>query len=340
MADPENYTVGWICSTSTEAVAARLVLDERHEAPDLVAWGDKNVYTLGKIGRHNVVIAVLPDEDEGLEAAASVAAHMSNSFHNIRIGLMVGTAGGAPGAHDIRLGDVVVSSPRGGYGGVFQYDFGKTVQGRDFEHTRFLNQPPELLRSALVSLEVDYEIDGHRIEETISSILDKNPTLSQRFQRPQPHTDRLYKSDISHDAACTTVCSDDPSTMIQRPERDPEKFEDDVTIHHGLIASANRLMRDALARDQLAAENDVLCFERGAAGLVNRFPCLVICGISDYADSHATQEWQGYAAMTAAVFAKDLLGTISPNKIQSERKILPVMSGNFFRRVTPNSDMC
>jgi hypothetical protein len=53
---------------------------------------------------------------------------MLNTFHNIRIGLMLGIGGGVPSkSHDIRLDDVVVSAPRGGEGGVFQYDFGKSI---------------------------------------------------------------------------------------------------------------------------------------------------------------------------------------------------------------------
>ncbi|KAH6657082.1 hypothetical protein BKA67DRAFT_554203 [Truncatella angustata] len=44
---------------------------------------------------------------------------------NVRIGLMVGIGGGAPSLkHDIRLGDIVVSSPGYGTGGVLQYDYG------------------------------------------------------------------------------------------------------------------------------------------------------------------------------------------------------------------------
>ncbi|KAK1838827.1 ankryin repeat protein [Colletotrichum chrysophilum] len=45
---------------------------------------------------------------------------MLHSFPNMRIGLMVGIGGGAPSQkHDIRLGDVVVSTPNSGRGGVF-----------------------------------------------------------------------------------------------------------------------------------------------------------------------------------------------------------------------------
>jgi hypothetical protein len=44
-----------------------------------------------------------------------------------------------------------------------------------------------------------------------------------------------------------------------------------------------------------------------AAGLMNDFPCLVIRGICDYADSHKTKEWQGYAAAVAAAYTRELL---------------------------------
>ena len=130
MSNPSNYTVGWICAIGTEYVAAQEFLDEEHEAPDFVSPNDTNDYTLGKIGKHNVVIAVLPDGEYRTASAASVATNMFNSFPNVRIGLMVGIGGGVPSEkHDVRLGDVVVSAPRDGEGGAFQYDFGKTIQG-------------------------------------------------------------------------------------------------------------------------------------------------------------------------------------------------------------------
>jgi nucleoside phosphorylase len=47
-----------------------------------------------------------------------------------------------------------------------------------------------------------------------------------------------------------------------------------------------------------------------AAGLMDQLPCLVIRGICDYSDSHKHQQWQGYAALAAAVYAKLLLGIV------------------------------
>ena len=85
-------------------------------------------------------------------------------------------------------------------------------------------------------------------------------------------------------------------------------------------------MKDALARDTLVKEKDVLCFEMEAAGLINHFLCLVIRGICDYSDSHKNKEWQGYAAMSAAVYAKDLLCRIAPSRVEAERKITDILS--------------
>lgn len=87
-------------------------------------------------------------------------------------------------------------------------------------------------------------------------------------------------------------------------------------------------MKDALTRDKLAEENDILCFEMEAAGLMNHFPCLVIRGICDYADSHKSRNWQGYASMAAAAYAKALLNQIAPNKVEAELKSVDVLSGN------------
>jgi hypothetical protein len=53
-----------------------------------------------------------------------------------------------------------------------------------------------------------------------------------------------------------------------------------------------------------------------AAGLVDAFPCLVIRGICDYSDSQKNKEWQGYAATTAAAYAKELLSVTPGNQVE------------------------
>ena len=84
MSDPNNYTVGWICAITTEYVAAQAFLDEKHDGPEYVSHNDNNDYTLGKVGKHNVVIAVLPNGEYGTSTAASVARDILHSFPYIK----------------------------------------------------------------------------------------------------------------------------------------------------------------------------------------------------------------------------------------------------------------
>ncbi|KFA72818.1 hypothetical protein S40288_09511, partial [Stachybotrys chartarum IBT 40288] len=324
--DNKAYTVGWICALHTEYVAARAFLDEQHQRTTPSAEHDNNHYTLGKMKKHNVVIAVCGEY--GLVAAAEVARDLLHSFPNVRVGLMVGIGGGAPSSkNDIRLGDVVVSLPGNGNGGVMQYDYGKTIQGQDFKMTGSLNRPPGVLMTALCGLRARYECDGHYIAEGIKAILAKKPKLRKKFSQPEPSLDRLYNSITPHppdcEDSCTEVCGRDGS-HVPRPARTEE--DDSPMIHYGLIASANQLMKDALLRDKLSKDKGVMCFEMEAAGLMNHFPCLVIRGICDYSDTHKNKAWQGYAAMTAAAFAKDLLSEVHPAMVEAERKISDILS--------------
>ncbi|SPJ78511.1 related to ankyrin repeat [Fusarium torulosum] len=328
MSNPQKYTVGWICAVTTEFVAARAFFDEKHDQLETIADNDNNNYALGKIGKHNVVMAALPKSEYGTTSAATVARDMLRSFPNIRFGLMVGIGGGVPSTkHDIRLGDVVVSTRGSGKGGVFQYDYGKAIQEHAFVMTGSLNQPPQLLLAALSGLEAEYELEGHQLSAHIDRALEQWPRLRQKYCRPPSGSDRLYRPDVVHPDSsdeCGDVCSDDPAFLVYRKERGEQ--DDDPAIHYGLVASANQVMRDALARDKLAASMDVLCFEMEAAGLMNHFPCLVIRGICDYSDSHKNKEWQGFAAMMAAAYAKDLLRQIPPSKVEAQKPISEILS--------------
>ncbi|PGH14636.1 hypothetical protein AJ79_02971 [Helicocarpus griseus UAMH5409] len=315
MSDPRNYTVGWICAIKAEYVSAQAFPDEKHPAPEYLPPNDNNDYTLGKVGKHNVVIAVLYNGEYGISSASSVAKDLLHSFPNVRIGLMVGVGGGAPSEeHDIRLGDIVASTPRHGKPGVFQYDFGKKIQVEGepeaFRQTGSLKRPPNVLLAAVTWLESQYEMEGHQLENSINCVLEKEPRLRQGYKRPDKNSDRLYRSNFIHPSnskSCAASCNN-------------------PMVHYGMIASGNQLMRDATVRDRLSAEMDVLCFETKAAGLVNHFPCLVIRGICNYSDSHKNEEWQGYAAMAASAYAKDLLCRIPPLEGSKLKRRLRLLS--------------
>ncbi|KAK1993616.1 purine and uridine phosphorylase [Colletotrichum falcatum] len=331
MSDPRKYTIGWICAIPTEFAAARAFLDGEHDEPEAIAQNDDNTYALGTMGKHNVVIAVMPKKEYGTTSAATVARDMVHSFPNLRIGLIVGVGGGAPSPqHDIRLGDVVVGSRGDGNSGVVQYDYGREIQNQEFTETGSLNQPPRALLNAVAGLETDYMMKGPELNAKVDKALSRWRRLQKTHCRPSTSADQLYRADFVHPpesvAACSQGCNADISNMVTRPERGDD--EDNPAIHYGLIASANRVMKNAEIRDRLSKERGVLCFEMEAAGLMNHFPCLVVRGICDYSDSHKNKEWQGFAAMTAAAYAKDLLCRVSPRNIEAEKKIREVLGSS------------
>ncbi|KAE8397274.1 kinesin light chain [Aspergillus pseudonomiae] len=295
-----DYTVGWVCALPDELTAAQEMLDEEHQ--NLPSnHTDSNIYTLGSIGAHNVVLACLPAGQTGTNSAVAVAMQMKTTFPAVRFGLMVGIGGGVPSKEaDIRLGDVVVSQPGNGHGGVVQYDFGKSTPS-GFKRTGFLNAPPTILLAAVTKLRSNLD----RGKSSLSPHLSKLGNLL-KFGRDQAGSDLLFEAEYNHSGedsclSCTTA------RTIQRNER----ADNIPMIYYGAIASGNQVMRDGVERDKISSEfGGVLCFEMEAAGLMNTFPCLVIRGICDYADSHKNKRWQPYAAGTAAAYAKELLGVI------------------------------
>ncbi|KAL4999824.1 hypothetical protein BDV10DRAFT_183971 [Aspergillus recurvatus] len=322
MPNPQSYTVGWVCASTTDYAAAKAFLDEEHPIPKRQASRDNNTYTLGRIAKHNVVITTLPDGKHGLTATACVGHDMMHTFPNIKIGLTVGVAGGVPGAaKDLRLGDVVVGS------GVIQYDTGAAVQGRGFLSDEELNQPPKILRMAINGLKAKHKILGNSIHSDVVGILKRYPHMKEEFERPDPDSDRLFKTDIMHNSLCAGAArccrNTRSSVLVERPDRS-ERI-DDPTIHHGVIGSGNSLIKDAVKRDELARDRGILCFDMGASGLMNQFPCLGIRGISNYADSHKNDEWRGYAAMAAAAYGKDLLSIMPEIKVEPEIEITKVL---------------
>lgn len=296
----DDYKVAIVCAIGFEMKAARAMLDHKH--PRLPsARGDPNLYVLGEIGGHNVVLACLSGS-QGKGAAAIVATNMSRTFPSIEWRFLVGIGGGVPSAkHDIRLGDVVVSMPEGEYGGVVQYDLGKDTDD-GFKLKGFLWPPPTILRNAVELMRIELS------EEEMAEVLRDRCRLS-KYERPASKHDVLFEEDYSHVAGGEECKNCDKTRVKTRPPRSFEGPE----VHYGLIASGDRVMKSV--RKAVAATGsigDILCFEMEAAGIATEFPCLVIRGVSDYADSHKNDRWQLYAAAAAAAYTRELLSSYVP----------------------------
>jgi nucleoside phosphorylase len=300
-----SYSIGIVCALSIEKAAVDAVLDEEHRSPEKAA-GDDNSYTFGKIGEHNVVAACLPAGVTGKVSAAAVAKDMMRSFP-IKAGFMVGVGGGVwSEQNDVRLGDVVVSEPHRVHGGVVQWDFGKMQKEGVFERTGTLNKPPRPLLSAVQNLKSIHERKDSEVAEHLTQMLHNNPKMKKTFGHPGRYHDRLFRSSYQHPSGYDCTRCDRSKLLQHRLERE----DDTPQIHYGNIASGDEVMKDGPTRDRIAREEEILCFEMEAAGLMDAFPCVVIRGVCDYADSHKNKQWQRYAAATAACYCKELLSIV------------------------------
>lgn len=304
------YKIGWITALPIEAAAAKAMLDTNHPrlpTPD----HDNNIYTFGQVelekeaggGLHNVVIA---SGRPGKTSAATVANDMRRTFPWLRIGLMVGIAGGVWSPEtDVRLGDIVVGVHPSGEAGVIQYDYSKSIQDKDFFKTGTMNKAPTNLLNAVAAIQAEHL--GLDLAE-LAYILNLDREKAKRFSK-RPLEDRLFHATYTH---TTESCADcDQGQLRHRPSRSEPSLP---RVHYGAIASGDRVVRDAIFAEEIRERYGILCFEMEAAGL-DAFPSLTIRGISDYCDTHKNDAWHNYAAVSAAAYARELLSVIPPTAV-------------------------
>lgn len=266
-----DFKVAILCALPLEADAVEALFDRRWDDDgDRFgrALGDPNAYSTGLIGAHNVVLVHMPGM--GKSHGAAVAAHCRSSFPAISLALVVGICGAAPSTPEgrqIYLGDVVISS------GLVQHDFGR--QGMD----GFVRKETVLDNLGRPNLQ-------------IRSLMSKLQSRSARK--------RLRHRLQEHLSVVTAEIDAEPgyggSTRAVQP-----------TVHIGLVASGDQVMKSEQVRNKLINEEDVIAFEMEAAGVWDTFPCIVIKGVADYADRHKTKHLQRHAAATAASCAKAFL---------------------------------
>ncbi|KAK1848399.1 nacht and ankyrin domain protein [Colletotrichum chrysophilum] len=328
------YTIGWIVALDNELTSALAMLDETHKQPEDFEQKNKdsNTYSWGQIGDHKIVIASLGAGSYGLVSAATTATCMATSLPHLRIGLMVGIGAGVPSLeNDVRLGDVVVSQPRDGHSGVVQYDLGKMRENGHFQRVGALAPPPDVLLKVLNKLKAEQRLKGSKLPQILSQAIQKYPTLAKpKGKDPAFIYQGLLEIFLGEQNAAKSVTANlaptasDAEGEIERENRPSE----DPEIHYGTIASGNLVIKDGAFRDQMTQQlgSDVLCYEMEAAALMNNFPCLVIRGICDYADTHKNDRWQNYAAIVAAAYTRELLEVIEVNGVEKAERIREVMA--------------
>lgn len=308
-ANRNGFGIAIICALTQEANVVQALFDahwDDSKRPYDKISGDPNAYTTGAIGRHNVVLAHMPHT--GKVTAATAAAYCRASFPNVSLALVVGVCGGVPFDPDHReiiLGDVLISE------GVVEFDFGR----RDPEgFTRYdsllrsLGRPSAEIRSfvAMLKLYRKQEMLRHKITHYLGDI---NRHSRLKVHYPGAENDVLFEASNHHvdkEKTCAEAGCDGKPISRARLEGlggnvpQPE-------VHFGLIASGDTRMQAGERRDVIASKEYVLGFEMVSAGVWDSIPCVVIKGVSDYADSHKSEAWTTYAAATSAACMKAFL---------------------------------
>ena len=165
--------------------------------------------------------------------------------------------------------------------------------------------------TAVSKLRAKHETESTKIPTFISEMVENNPFM-EYYTYPDALQDWLFDVDYEHSSAKPDCKSCDKEYLKERPR----KKNTDPKIHYGVIASGNQVLKHGLTREFWSEQENVLCFEMEAAGVMEHFPCLIIRGICDYADTHKNKGWQPYAASVAAAYAKEFISVLSPQAIQ------------------------
>lgn len=220
--------------------------------------------------------------------------------------------------------------------------YGKLERNGQFVHTGSLNRPPNALLNASIQLECNHEMSGSKINEYLDDVERRLPRLAPKYTRCECLEDPLVVSErlrrtprvvhflwgvwqmiisiVAYLLGSWAIGPIDEEIRKLSEKAEGVRSRREVRVHYGLIASGNKVIKDTQSRDSLDEKFDrhLLCVEMEAAGLMNDFPCIVIRGICDYADSRKEKSWQEYAAAVAAAYAKELLACVQPNIVDAQ----------------------
>lgn len=319
----DDFEIAIICALPLEASAVLCTFD-KHWDKSLYTYGkepkDPNSYSPGVISGRNVILAHPPGI--GKATAASVAAACAMSFKQVKLALVVGVCGGVPiktNKEEILLGDVIISK------GVVQYDFGRQFSDhfrRKMDVEDLLGRPNAQISSLLAKLETKTHRKSlqYKIADILAQLGSDGPFY------PEDDQDKLFRSTYRHkhhdsgycaicdnceqntdsvcDVALESICEETACNDTELVHRRRQNQKNKPLVHIGLFASGDSVVKSGVHRDKIAKEANIIAFEMEGAGVWDRFPCVIIKGVCDYADSHKNKLWQEYAATTAAACTK------------------------------------
>lgn len=247
----------------------------------------------------------------GNNAAAISATCILKDYPNVENIFMVGIAGGIPATAEeidnledngildshIRLGDAIISTD-----GIFQYDMLKQHMGGHVEYRAKEKDASPILRHICELSAEDAVTFDQRVNSIIAQAVDQ-----QMLQIPKLESDILQEFKLSGKKA--KVLRD-----LEHPKHS-RRIENCLVVHRGKIGSANILLKDPIVRDDLRKKHGILAIEMEGSGVADatwtlKKQYIAIRGICDYCDPNKNDDWQEYAAFSAAA---TLLAVIQEN---------------------------
>ncbi|KAJ4854324.1 uncharacterized protein T069G_11303 [Trichoderma breve] len=281
----EDFHVAIICTLPLEYDAVSLVFDQFwDEDGDSYgrAHGDTNTYTTGQIGKHNVVLVLLPN---------------------------MGT-----GADEILLGDVVISKT------VIQHTLGRQYPNKFVAKDTVydsLGRPNKDVRTLIASFETERrrrqlrQKAGQYLRDLQSAAIKERHRCSYRY--PGVGEDKLFAASYRHKhrASQKCKCTQETNGLCEEAAQalcSTLMCDEGQLIFVGCVASGDTVMKSGEHRDRIAGQRDIMAFEMEGAGIWDEVSCVIVKGVCDYADSHKNKVWQPFAAATAASVMKAMLG--------------------------------
>ncbi|KAL4744849.1 hypothetical protein BDW72DRAFT_208684 [Aspergillus terricola var. indicus] len=268
-----------------ESDAVEILFDNFWDEGFGQAPGDQNSYRTGVIGKHNVVLAYMPQMGKG--PAATISAHLRSSLR---------TSSYHCCSDSIFLGDIVISES------ITNYDYGRRLPDGSISR-----EPAWTPNFRVANLK-------RRTHHHHNILRGKD----KKYEQPRLGRDRLFKPSYRHKhyppqscMACSTnrqckeaqdsTCGElecDLGQCIQRScptskKHSLEGLGQQFSIHFGGVASGDT--------------HGTIAFEMGGAGVCPNLQCIIVKGVCDYADSHKDKLWQPFAAGIAAACMKAML---------------------------------
>lgn len=249
--------------------------------------------TLQDAAGGDIYVALAGTSGQGIAQAASATAQVLVSCPFVTKVILIGIAAGQPNLNDqekdVRLGDIVVGDKLIQYDHIKRSDGVSELRGDNIAPAdRKLLQAVDRLRS------LQERTDSWTTLKPWDRYIEKGCAEIRNAGRPQSSEDpNLGKRNYLKGHAYV-------------------RSDDAPYVHVGTIGSANVLLKDAIFRDDLNRKHGIIAFEMEGAGVAiaaasfNR-SYINVRGICDYGDNRKDDNWQTYASVCAASFARAIL---------------------------------